>query len=213
MNRRSTAILSFWSLVFLLTACGASRKSPASHGEEPAWRLRHQIVFTSKGDEKIFEGYMILSKNAFLVKAFAGPGVDLFTVVRDGERHQEILHLDALADRIDVTRIGEDIRRTYLAWCPGQAAPQQWCTANGEQLVVSTNSEGQVTRKHFPAAHGVGLYVTYKDTLQVAGRALPKRIQLVWGDGTFRMLILLTEAERVTDLPADFFDRALRSPQ
>ncbi len=209
MNYRVSTLIVFLGMTLMLTACGASKKSTANQEMEPAWRLQHQILFTFRGEEKVFEGYMILTKEAFLVKAFAGPGVDLFTVVRDRERHREVLHLDSLADRIDVTRIGEDIRRIYLAWCPGETKPQQWCSVNGEQLVVSTNPQGRVSRKHFPSAHGVGLYITYKDTIRVADRELPKRIELVWGDGTFRMVILLTAAERVTDLPADFFDRAL----
>ena len=111
----------------VLLACGAAltpKENRADGPGEPALKMRHQILFSHGGDVQVFEGYMILADDAFIVRAFAGPGVDLFTVARSGDRHRSTLHIPALKDRIDIEKVGDDIARVYLSGCkppPGAA--------------------------------------------------------------------------------------------
>ena len=149
---------------------------------------------------------MVLFDDAFYVKAFAGPGVELFTVARDKERRADVLHIEGLADRIDIKRVGSDIHRVYLVTCPKPhpAASPQRCTVNGEPLEERYDDRGHVVKRVFPSAHGIGLTVTYEDYAEMAGRTLPKKITLHWGNKKNKMMIVMLSAE-----PADGDEKAV----
>jgi hypothetical protein len=159
---------------------------------------RHQILFQNKDDTQVFEGVMMRSKDAYVVQAFAGPGVDLFTVARVKERHKETLHIKALADRIDVTKIGDDIYRVYMDGCPVMnnlaAKRQVTCVLNGQRAVESFDDASQLTERSFPDAHGIGLTIRYRDYQSTVGGHLPSRIELSWGNSPDRLMVIRTVA-------------------
>ena len=182
--------------------CGGARSAttgPTGEGSADASRptvgleMRHQILFSSAARDDVFEGIMLLFDDAFFVKAFAGPGVELFTVARRGQYHKEVLHIDGLADRIDVTRVGADINRVYLAGCEGAAKPssERRCIRDGETVIEAFDADGRLATRRFPDAHGIGLTITYKEYVNGQGRALPKRITLAWGTSKNCMVILM----------------------
>ena len=162
--------------------------------------MRHQILFSGANREDVFEGTMILSEDAFVVRAFAGPGVSLFTVARHGNRRRDVLHIDGLSDRIDVVRIGDDINRIYLVGCDGASPPgERTCEVDGERIVEHFDEHGDLAVKAFPDAHGIGLHIVYEGYSDQVGRRLPRRITLEWGGTNNRMVILTTEVARGAD--------------
>jgi hypothetical protein len=201
-------------LIAVVLGCGGSPPPEMSTppGGEPTLRMRHQILFSRGEDVQVFEGYMLSRGDAFIVKAFAGPGVDLFTVVRDGSRKNATLHIASLSDRIDIARVGEDIGRVYLNGCEAPDPPpagERSCRFYGEPLVEVRDADGRLTSRRFPEAHGIGLNVTYEDYSPYGDRLLPKRITLTWGTSSNRMIIRLVEATTTDVFPADELERAL----
>jgi hypothetical protein len=192
------------ALAVTVVGCGAS--SPAPPGgepdpEPPALRLRHQIMVRYGGQVQVFEGYMILKGESFLVKAFAGPGIDLFTVRRDRAKHAEEAHVAGLAERLDLEAVGADIARAYLAGCEPRAAGERVeCSFYGEPLSEEYDDRGRTRSRTFPGAHGIGLTVTYEDYAVRAGRPLAEKIKLAWGSSGNEMVIRLLEAQEITDL-------------
>jgi len=200
-----------WRTLFvaalLMVGCGGTQPGTETVPDEPpVLKMRHQILFAGPGGEHVFEGYMLLGRDALLVKAFAGPGVDLFTVTRDGAAHTETLHIPSLADRIDVFKVGADIARVYLGACPGRApASETTCAILGEEVVERLDAEGRLVERRFPAAHGVGLTVVYGEFEEISGRIEPRMIRLAWGEGPNRMVIRLVELELLDDVDPSVF--------
>lgn len=193
--------------VAILLGCGASTEKLGSiRAKSGVVKMRHQILFRSGDSEHVFEGYMLLGSDAFLVKAFAGPGVDLFTVVRNGEDQREDLHIAELADRIDVKAIGEEIARIYLGGCPARSSGEEaGCELFGQRMTEAYGPDGRLLERRFPDAHGVGLVVRYEDYRVLSGRSVPKRIVLSWGKGDNRMEISLAGLETVEAVDPDIF--------
>ena len=162
-------------------------------------KMRHQISFTQGEDVQVFDGYMLLVGERLLVKAFAGPGVDLFTVVRDGAAHGERLHVAGLADRIDMEKVGADIARVYLGGCPGAdaGAGEATCAFYGEPMAERIDGAGRLVARRFPQAHGIGLDVTYDDFSLFACGERARRITLKWGVSRNEMVIRLVACERL----------------
>jgi hypothetical protein len=193
-------------LALLLGACGAATTpSGADDAEErTALRLRHQIMVRYDDRVEVFEGYMILLGQAFLVRAFAGPGIDLFTVKRDRDRHHEEAHVAGLKERLDLERVGADIARVYLPGCADAIAGQEVaCAFYGEELREQYDDQGRLVSRFFPEAHGVGLTVSYADYGLRAGSELAGEIRLSWGESGNEMVIRLLEVEPLPD-----FDRS-----
>jgi hypothetical protein len=199
-----------WTLAFAcllaLVGCGPAVPPPEAGVEvrPTAIRLRHQIKVAYDDQVQVFEGYMIVAGEAFLVKAFAGPGIDLFTVRRDGARHREEAHVPGLADKLDLERVGEDIARAYLGGCgvaePGVTAE---CTLFGEPLRERYDDRGRLVSRSFPAAHGIGLTVSYADYAERADRELAGTITLSWGTSGNEMVIRLLDAELLPEFDVD----------
>jgi hypothetical protein len=192
-------------------ACGARAPCPpvSGAGGEPslaALKMRHEISFRRGDDVQVFDGYMLLAGERLYVRAFAGPGVDLFTVVRDGAAHAETLHIAGLADRIDMAQVGADIARVYLGGCPApQGGGEAACAFYGEQMIETYDAAGRVVARRFPAAHGVGLTVTYGDFQECAGERRAGNISLRWGGSGNEMIIHLAACEIMDDVdPAVF---------
>lgn len=184
----------------LLVGCGApaieAAREEAGGG---ALRLRHQIMVEYGSESQVFEGYMIWRGDAFYVKAFAGPGVDLFTVVRSGEWHREEAHIDALAERLDLEAVGADIARAYLDGCDDEeVAGLTRCDFHDEPLEETRDEFGRIAKRRFPEAHGIGLTVLYTDYAERSGEELAGKIELSWGEGANRMVIVLLDASRAT---------------
>jgi hypothetical protein len=193
-----------------LAACGA--RPPARAGTDgdgiSAIRMRHQISFSQGGDIQVFDGYMLLAGERLLVKAFAGPGVDLFTVVRDGAAHSERLHVSGLADRIDMAKVGADIARVYLGGCPRTPEAQgreATCSFYGEPMTERVDAAGRVAGRAFPQAHGIGLAVTYDDFAQTSCGERARRITLRWGGSANEMVIRLVACERIAAVEPSAF--------
>jgi hypothetical protein len=169
----------------------------AAGGGLEAVRMRHQISFAQAEDVQVFDGYMLLAGERLLVKAFAGPGVDLFTVVRDGAAHGERLHVAGLSDRIDMEKVGADIARVYLGGCPRPAggAGEATCDFYGEPLTERFDAGGRLVARRFPQAHGIGLDVTYDDFAPFACGERARRIALRWGGSANEMAIRLAACE------------------
>jgi hypothetical protein len=203
-------------LVFVLLAAGCGAGSP-KEAETPApgsaLKLRHQIMFSRGDDVQVFEGYMIIQGDQFIVKAFAGPGVDLFTVARSRGRSAQTLHIASLTDRIDIARVGEDIARVYLPGCVpsgARAKPgKKTCIFFGEPLTETYGQAGELARRRFPDAHGMGLTVTYDEYATAAESRLPRRITIEWGGSSNEMVIRLVAAETVAHFPDDAIEELL----
>ena len=186
-----------WLLALLLpTACvpaGSRPARPAGRStEERAVKMRHQILFSSPTRKDVFEGFMVLFEDAFYVKAFAGPGVELFTIARDRDRRVDILHIEGLEEQIDIKRVGDDIHRVYLEGCgPVEPASVSSCTVDNESIEERFDAQGNLIQRTFPAAHGIGLTVTYSGYKDWDGRSLPKKTTLEWGGGGRREMVIV----------------------
>jgi hypothetical protein len=202
--RRSVAAAALLAAA-LLGCGGAPPAGETAPRPVPAVKMRHQILFSGSGGEHVFEGYMLLAGDALMVKAFAGPGVDLFTVTRDGASHAEELHLPGLADRIDVTKVGADIARVYLGACPDRApSTETTCAILGQEAVERLDADGRLVERRFPDAHGVGLRISYEEFEDLGGRVEPRTIRLFWGESPNRMVIRLVAIDVL-----DHVDRAV----
>jgi len=196
-----TAVL--LAAVVCAVACGSRApkgvEADGAEGGLTVVKMRHQISFAHGGDVQVFDGYMLHAGERLLVKAFAGPGVDLFTVVRDGAAHSERLHVAGLADRIDMERVGADIARVYLGGCPRPAdrAAEATCDFYGEPMTEGFDSAGRLISRRFPEAHGIGLDVTYDDFSLFACGERARRITLKWGVSRNEMVIRLVACERL----------------
>jgi hypothetical protein len=203
VSRPSLAIM---AAIAAFAGCGvtAPRARDAPVASE-AWRLRHQIMYSRDGQDQVFDGYMIRSGDAFLVKAFAGPGVELFTVARDGDAHREVLHIPGLAGRIDMAAVGEDIALVYQGGCarPGGAGSAE-CALLGEPMIETYDAAGDLAQRRFPKAHGIGLVITYEGYADRPGTRLADKVTLRWGEGRSTMIIKLLSCEPMPD-----FDRSL----
>ena len=188
-------------LVLLYTACG-----PAAGGRsvgtvegspKPAdipVKMRHQIMVRYGDEVQVFEGYMIRGGDAFLVRAFAGPGVDLFTVARDGKRHREEAHISALEERLDLEAVSMDIARAYLGGCERGGAKAE-CTFLGEPMIEEFDELGRLVSRRFPEAHGIGMRIVYEEYNDYLDGQAPWKIVLEWGEGKNRMVIKLLSVE------------------
>lgn len=203
-------------LLWLVGACGSGKidivENSGSAGDtsQHGLKMRHQILFKNGDDSQVFEGYMILSGAAFVVKAFAGPGVDLFTIARHKDRHKETLHISALSDRLDVAKIGADIFRVYMEGCliSDDAKPSEaHCLLHGQRVSESYDAKQRLIERRFPDAHGIGLNVRYLNYRTIAGRLLPMRMELRWGERTDRLMIIHTaSAEQIADFDIYLID-------
>jgi hypothetical protein len=198
MSRTALAILAF---VAASAGCGVT--APRARDASVAggvWRLRHQILYSRAGEDQVFDGYMIRAGDAFLVKAFAGPGVELFTVIRNGAAHREILHIPGLEGKIDMAAVGEDIARVYLGGCARPAGKgDAECELAGEKMIETYGAGGDLAQRRFPQAHGIGLLVTYEGWADWSGARLAGKVTLVWGQGRGTMIIRLLACEPMPD--------------
>lgn len=208
-------------LLPLMTACGAAVSSLPSDtsSDDSAMenvKMQHQILFQNKEDSQVFEGVMIRRTDGYIVQAFAGPGVDLFTVARSGERHKETLHIQSLAARIDVSKIGEDIFCIYMKGCVSGEAPAATqnkavsCVQQGRRMTEHFDADGRLTARRFPDAHGIGLFIQYDDYRSFSGRSLPVRIVLRWGNSERSLTIHTVSAETADGEAGAVIDRFLR---
>jgi hypothetical protein len=184
-------------LAVLAVACaGSPKKAPSGDSGEQALRMRHQILFRFGEEEHVFEGYMILKKGAFFVKAFAGPGVDLFTLVREGAWHREELHLAALKDKIDLNLVSASIAKVYLGGCPGaKPGGEAACDFYGEEVVESYGAKGELVTRRFSSAEQGALVIRYREFDSCPGRSMAKKIVLTWQKGEITMVIRLVACD------------------
>jgi hypothetical protein len=174
--------------VLFWVACGATRP-PASDsgsqtaGEEPAFELRHRIIAEYGSETQIFEGVMILQGQGFLVRAFAWPGLGLFTVARNGESHDERAHLPGLEGRLDLDAVGMDITRTFLGGCdPPLDGGDVECLLLGQVMVEVYDEGGRRLSRLFPDAYEGGFRVSYRDHAMRFDRWWALEIELEFGD-------------------------------
>ncbi len=195
--------------VALATACaGAPKKVQPGDPGEMAMKMRHQILFRFGEEAHVFEGYMILKKEAFFVKAFAGPGVDLFTLVRDGAWHREELHIGSLKDRIDLRLVSESIAKVYLGGCGGNGPPgETTCDFYGETMLETHGSGGALVRREFSSEQEGSLVIRYQEFHSCSGHSLPKQIALTWEKGNISMVIRLVACETLSHLEPDLWKR------
>lgn len=198
--------------VLCAVACGPRAPRVTGSGDVPgalpAIKMRHQISFTRGEDVQVFDGYMLLAGERLLVKAFAGPGVDLFTVVRDGAAHDERLHIAGLADRIDMEKVGGDIARVYLGGCAKPAAGvfEATCDFYGEPMIESLDAAGRLISRRFPRAHGIGLDVAYEDFAPFACGERARRVTMRWGTSGNEMAIHLVACESLDKVDPAIFE-------
>ncbi len=205
----AVAIIASLALMTLIISCGAgNQRQNTTTNSVTAVKMRHQILFSRPDEQHVFEGYMIFTGEALLVKAFAGPGVDLFTVVREGAHRFEELHIPALADKIDITAVAADIARAYLGGCEGSyTGGETSCDFFGEPMIETYDQTGHRARRRFPKAHGIGLLIEYKDFKEFSGQDRASRITLVWGESPNRMVILLVALENLDSVDPAVFQR------
>jgi hypothetical protein len=201
----ATRVVKALLVVAVLWAVSCASRAPqvvgvgGAEGGLSAVKMRHQISFAQGEDVQVFDGYMLLAGERLLVKAFAGPGVDLFTVVRDGAAHGERLHIAGLADRIDMAKVGADIARVYLGGCakPAVGASEAPRDFYGEPMIERFDAGGRLVERSFPQAHGIGLDVTYDDFAPFACGERARHIILKWGGSRNEMAIHLVACERL----------------
>ncbi|MCP4199265.1 MAG: hypothetical protein GY762_19135 [Proteobacteria bacterium] len=182
--------------VFVVACAGTLKKAPAGDPGEQVMKMRHQILFRYGEEEHVFEGYMILKKGAFFVKAFAGPGVNLFTLVREGTWHREELHIGSLKGKIDLDLVSASIAKVYLGRCAGAAPDSETaCDFYGEKMVETYGDEGElVTRQFFSEERG-DLVIRYSELISCGGGLVPKKIVLTWQKGEITMVIRLVACD------------------
>jgi len=206
--RTAPLIAIAFALAIAATACGARlpEEPSAARGAVSVVKMRHQISFRHGDDVQVFDGYMLLAGEKLLVRAFAGPGVDLFTVVRDGAAHREELHIASLSDRIDMPAVGADIARVYLGGCGAPSGGfEERCEFYGEPMIEKRDAASRLEERRFPEAHGVGLTVTYRGFTTCAGSERAGDISLRWGGSANEMIIHLVACEVKKDVdPAVF---------
>ncbi|MCP4601005.1 MAG: DUF3261 domain-containing protein [Proteobacteria bacterium] len=205
-----TRICTIIVMTSVVAACsGVQRPKDFAKQEPGAVKMRHQILFAQGDEEHVFEGYLVLANDAILVKAFAGPGIDLFTVVRDNVNHFEQLHIPSLADKIDIEAVAADIARVYLGGCHEPTDQVEVsCDFFGEKMTERYDEKGRLEERRFPDAHGVGLRIRYEEYEIHLGRAEPKRITLSWGTSKNRMVILLIAFELLDHIDPKIFQDA-----
>ena len=191
-------------LLLLATACGSNLpelKTPGAH-EQMSFRLRHQIKARRGDDVYVFEGYMILQGDAFVVRAFAGPGVSLFTVTRDGDKHTEKAHVPGLNNKLNLESVGLDIARAYFAGCPGSSSGEiTKCTILGQIAHETHAPNGDLLTRRFPSAYKDGLLIEYLDYTKKMDRRWAKRIHLKWSGKENEMEIFLLTVEPTSSTP------------
>ncbi|MCU0663764.1 MAG: hypothetical protein MUC50_15725 [Myxococcota bacterium] len=194
-----------------LSLCLLFLPSCAAHPPEPllttspvhTLELQHQILFENGDEQQVFEGTMIQAGNSFLVRAFAGPGIDLFTVVRTPKTSTQQAHVPGLAQRIDMREVGDDIGRVYRSGCPGPASSTTTCPSEGETLEETRDGSGELIRRSYPQAHGAGLSILYEQREPLCGTSIPRRITLTWGQGKSRMVIFTADCKVRRDAPPE----------
>jgi hypothetical protein len=180
------------------SGCGAAdpdlENADPRAGRAEAIKLRHQILARYGDQEQVFEGYLVLRGDALFVRAFAGPGIDLFTIRRNGARHEERAHVPGLERRVDLEKVGADIARCHYGGCAGGPGETR-CDFYGEPLIETRDQRGRLLERSFPRAHGTGLVVRYEEPRLVGGREVARRTTLSWGDGSNELLIVMLESE------------------
>jgi hypothetical protein len=192
-----------WVALAAVMACGTVQSTGASRPTaDEALKMRHQIVFRHGDEVHVFEGYLILmNPRRLLVKAFAGPGVDLFTVARDGNWHREVLHLSGLENKIDMTLVADSIFRVYMAPCPKIAGRDlAVCERGGEQMEEYFDSAGRLTRRLFDPAK---IEIRYQNYQPWCGQMLPEKISITWSDNLHGIEIHLADCAFAAPLDPD----------
>ncbi|MDJ0766098.1 MAG: hypothetical protein QNJ97_24155 [Myxococcota bacterium] len=201
------AMVAIFAIVFLVSCSGSQTVAPGPDRSQPApIRMQHQVAFYRNDDVQVFDGYLILSSDTLLVKAFAGPGVDLFTVVRGAQGHCEALHLPGLKDKIDIQAVAGDIARAYLGRCVNSDRPgKKTCQFLDEPMVEIADDKGRIIERRFPKAHGIGLTVRYEDFRAYRDRIEPTKVTLTWGKSKNRMIIRVVDLKFLEQIdPAAF---------
>lgn len=192
--------LAFALLAAAIVCSGCGAADPDVENAEPrsgraeAIKLRHQILARYGDQEQVFEGYLVLRGDAFFVRAFAGPGIDLFTIRRNGARHEERAHVSGLERRVDLEKVGADIARCHYGGCQGGPGETR-CDFYGEPLIETRDQRGRLVERSFPRAHEIGLKVRYEEPRLVGGREVARRTTLSWGDGSNELVIVMLESE------------------
>ena len=169
-------------------------------------------MFRSAEESHVFEGYLVLYQDALFVKAFAGPGVDLFTIIRKGAEHREVLHIPAIAKKMDMAAIGADIARVYLGGCPPPNRPDEVsCHLLDDKMIERYGPDELLEARDFPNAHDIGVHIAYEDYSEMNGTQMATRITLTWGNSQNRMVIKLLSYEILDEIDPTLFDvEALR---
>ncbi|MFO8072175.1 MAG: hypothetical protein R6V85_09910 [Polyangia bacterium] len=186
------------SAAMMCSGCGPAdpvvESAAPRSGRAEAIKLRHQILARYGDQEQVFEGYLVLRGDALFVRAFAGPGIDLFTIRRNGARHEERAHVPGLEGRVDLEKVGADIARCHYGGCQGGSGETR-CDFYGEPLIETRDERGRLVERNFPRAHGIGLIVRYQEPRLVGGREVARRTTLSWGDGSNELVIVTLDSE------------------
>jgi hypothetical protein len=146
---------------------------------------------------------MIQAGDGFIVRAFAGPGIDLFTVTRTAFEASQEAFVPGLAKRVDMVQVGDDIARVYRAGCGGPFATMTACTLGAEPLEEWLGESGEILRRHYPAAHGTGLTIVYERRETMCGQQMPRRVVLSWGKAESKMVIFTAGCKPCDGLPKE----------
>jgi hypothetical protein len=206
MKCETFVFFAFFSFIGVACVGVGSQVNEADGAQVAGLKMRHQIMFDYGGEIQVFEGYMISAEDSFLVKAFAGPGVDLFTVIdNNGTQHNE-LHLQALKDRIDLAQVGADIARAFLSGCvANKSSSRLECDFHNEPLVEKFDEQGRLVERFFPQAHQVGLKVYYSEYATQCGDSRPVQTTLRWGQGNNRIVIRMVGCELLNRIDPKIF--------
>lgn len=196
-----------------LFCCGGTTPPvQRNDNESPPLRMHHQILFRHGEDQHVFDGYMLVYRTGYIVKAFAGPGIDLFTVVKRGAQSKAVLHLPGLQDRMDMRAISQDIARIYALPCgPKADRGSVSCLILGEMATEKYDQEGRLISRHFARAHGVGLDISYSDYRRHLDRDDPYRMHLKWGHGQVEMIIILGRLEIARELDPGLLEKTFEN--
>lgn len=202
--KSSRAMVSLCGYFAALLGCGGQAPSSASPvSPVDILEQQHQILFVNGQEQQVFDGYMVQAGDSLMVRAFAGPGVDLFTVVRTPTQATQQAHVPGLAERVDMVQVGDDISRVYRSGCRGAAGAVTTCEAGGERLVETLDDQGRLASRSFPTVHSTGLSISYTQHERLCGRIIPRRITLAWGQGERHMVIFTASCQQRRALPRE----------
>jgi hypothetical protein len=184
--------------LLLGVACATPPRAPASAAPQlvvPGARLFHEVDLTlpERGHETLLGALTFDGPDRLTLRAETPLGLRLFEVGYDGARcWAEVA--PPLEGRFPALGLAEDVRRIYLAGCPGHEAPVARCAQGDLQIEERRAGDPvRVVQRILQDPGGRRTEIDYTDWAVTSGVLHPRRIEL--RSGPYRVQIFLTGLE------------------